>query len=136
MLKIKMIEGYKKVFTVEEMVIAKRIISELKEENMTNEEYGRIIVNYYLSMRYTDDFLDEVISAKMEVCKNRRCWERYGDDSRDIDIYVTAKALTVKGYIEVGCYLSDVWDFNPESNDVTEFFVKYCRMVTSGLDWA
>ena len=56
-----------------------------------------------------DDYSVEIIKADATTAKNYRAWNLYGDESQDMDVWVEATAKTGKGFIEVGAYLSDIW---------------------------
>lgn len=108
-MKVSLDKGYEKYFTIEDLGRAKEVIKYEKEnDGFTAKDWAEYAVKE--ALRGTDDWLDKIVSAEAYATKNRRVLDAYGDDTGTIDVWVEAVAKTAFGYIEIGAYLSDIWD--------------------------
>ena len=106
-MKVKLQKDYKCYYTFVDLEIAKRVISETKEDEYTAKEWAEYAIRE--ALRGTNDYIEEVIRASAETAKNRRANDAYFEGSRDMDVWVEATAKTTWGFIEIGAYLSDIW---------------------------
>ena len=62
-------------------------------------------------LKGTDDSVsrESILSAKARVALNCRIQDLYFEGSEDYDVWIEATARTAEGFIEVGAYLSDIW---------------------------
>lgn len=95
----------KRIITIAEMPIVKRIITEFKEDETTAREYASIA-----SRMITGDNCVEVINAEAQIAKNCRIYNQYGEDSADFDIWIDFRAYSEykDRFIIGGAYLSDI----------------------------
>ena len=62
-------------------------------------------------LKGTDDSVsrESILSAKARVALNCRIQDLYFEGSENYDVWIEATARTAEGFIEVGAYLSDIW---------------------------
>lgn len=63
-------------------------------------------------MKGTNDWLPvwkPILKAEARVALNCRIQDLYFEGSEDYDVWVEATARTAYGFIEIGAYLSDIW---------------------------
>lgn len=112
-MKVKLEENYKNYYTISDLERAKAVIKWEKE----NDEESIITWAEYAvneALKGTDEFCRKVICAEARTAKNCRVWNAYSDKSETMDVWITATAKTVHGFIEVGAYLSDIWQTGSE----------------------
>lgn len=125
-MKVLLPKNYKRYFTVEEYEIAKEIIKTEKEDASTAKDMAEYAVREALKKDEYDEYLEEVLEAKAEVCKNNdyRVYDKYFEGSQLMDIYISGVARVSYGYLEFGAYLSDIWE-----SGVTEYKVDTVKYV-------
>lgn len=135
-MKVVLPKNYKKIFTVEEYEIAREIIKYEKDnDGYTEKDWAEYAVREALKdNKY--GWLEDIITAKAEICKNKNanCWDRYFEGSHDLDVFITilAKVSGTSGtsyyaYIEIGAYLSDIWESGAKdyrNNMIIEKYIK------------
>ena len=115
-MKVKLEENYKSLYTLENLYRAKRIIADEKEDTETAAGYARIAAaNIAKAHGY---WIDRIIEASAETALNGRIWNAWGEDSGNMDIWISFIAKTGSGFIEGGAYLSDIHAITGE-NDLT-----------------
>lgn len=91
--------------------IAEHMIDIMAQEDSSKpSEMAEMAIREIL--KGTDDYLPSrkpILRAEAKVARNCRIWELFFDGSEDYDVWVEATARTASGYIEVGAYLSDIW---------------------------
>lgn len=111
-MKVKLEEKYRRYYTLEELDAAREIIKQEKEEdNSTAKEWAEYAIREALlddDMHYID-YISKVISAEATTSKNSRANNAYTNDSGNMDVWIEAVAKTWNGYIEIGAYLTDIW---------------------------
>ncbi len=135
-MKVLLPKNYKEIFTVKEYEIARKIIKYEKDnDGYTGKEWAEYAVREALK-NYKYGLLEDIITAKAEVCKNKdvNCWDRYFEGSHDLDVFITilAKVSGISGtsyyaYLEVGAYLSDIWESGAKdyrNNMIIEKYIK------------
>lgn len=105
MMKVTITADAKRIITIAEMPIVKRIIAECKEDETTAREYAAIAARMI-----TGDNCVEVIKAEAQIAKNCRIYNQYGEDSADFDIWIDFRAYSEykDRFIIAGAYLSDI----------------------------
>ena len=117
----------KDVFTVSELPKAREIIDLMKDDTGL-KEYAATALR--LAAR---DNTVEVLKADAEIAKNYRVFNRYTDNSWDIDVWVNAYGFVpCKGFYIIGIYLSDIWDLTTENTDYTRDLM-YIREYTENV---
>ena len=106
-MKVKLENEYKSRYTLEDLEIAKQVIAAEKEDEMNIKEWAEYAVNE--ARRGSFDFCEEVLKAEARTAKNCRAWNLYGEGTNDMDVWIEATAKTSNGFVEVGAYLSDIW---------------------------
>lgn len=121
-MRVAMDKDYKRYYTINEVDVAKRIIKQEKEEDeSTPAEWAEYAVRE--ALRGTNKSLCEVITATARISKNCRAWDAYFEGSWNLDIWIEALARTTEGYIEIGAYLSDIWQTGA-NHYVSNMFVR------------
>lgn len=115
-MKVKIEEGYKKMYTLEEVRQAKDVIACMKEDESTAEEWAATAAR-----AYTGDYIERVIEASAETCSNARVYNAYGDNTQFMDICIKALVKTFDTYLEITAYLTDIWAENKEQFYVVTF---------------
>ena len=107
-MKVKLDKNYRSIYTLEEYDMAKLVIANEKEDNITAKEWAEYAARE--ALKGEDDYLIEVLSAEATTAKNRRnTWDRFCEGSGQMDVYIRFVAETTKGFIKGGAYLSDIW---------------------------
>lgn len=112
-MKVSITKQSKKVIKLEEAPIARKMIEEMKDDEISVSEYAEMAArvaggngNY------------EILKASAEIAKNARVLNRYGDDTGDMDIWIEFYAFnSYRGFFEIGVYLSDIWEICGNNND-------------------
>ena len=122
--KIQFPEEFKRIFTLEELDICKKIAYDMKE----NADNGKIDFDWEVAMavyagsghKVSDS---NVIFAKAEFAKNNRIYDYYYNESKTVDIYFTIYAYSeYYGFYDIRAYLSDIWQYSSVDNDTSRFF--------------
>lgn len=110
-MKVTLQNDYRKYYTVEDIDHAKAVIAYEKDDEMKLTEWAEYAVNEALrnEKREQVDYLRNVIQAEAHTARNCRAGQLYGEETGDMDVWVEATAKTANGFIEVGAYLSDIW---------------------------
>lgn len=123
-MKVALPKDYRKTFTLEEMDIARKIIRDMKDDEFKPEQYAEIAIDHWFN-HHTADGRDTVLTATAEISKNRMVWNAYGDETRQMDIWVSAVAKTYGGYLELGAYLTDIWNIAPDTDFTGNMYALY-----------
>lgn len=123
-MKVTLPKDYRRTFTLEELDIARRIIRDMKDDEFTPKDYAEIAIDHWFS-HHTTDGRDEVLTATAEISRNRIAWNAYGDDTRQTDIWISAVAKTFGGYLELGAYLTDIWNIAPDTDYTDNMYALY-----------
>ena len=108
----------KRVVTMEEMKMAKEIVQAMKEDELTAAEYARFAVVAL------GDGCEKVYEATAEIAKNCRAWDTYGEGSGTLDIWIEATARTWNGFVEIGAYLTDIWNISGDNDQTEHMFIQ------------
>ena len=108
-MKVTLEKDYRKYYTLEDLDRAKAVIKAEKEDDTyTAKEWAEYAARE--ALRGEDASLVEIIRAEATTAKNCNAWNRYGDDSADMDVYIRFLAETTEGFIKGGAYLSNIWE--------------------------
>lgn len=110
-MKVTLQQDYRKWYTLEDIDHAKAVIASCKEDETKITEWAAYAVSEALKNedRVHADYLREVIKAEAHTARNCRARQLFGEETGDMDVWVEATAKTADGFIEVGAYLSDIW---------------------------
>ena len=126
-MRVHMDKEYRRNYTLEDIDRAKMVIAFEKENDEdTAKDWAEYAVNE--AAKVYDDYSVEIIKAIATTAKNYRAWNLYGDGSQDMDVWVEATAKTVNGFIEVGAYLSDIWQTGAV-HYTNHMYIKYYKAV-------
>lgn len=120
-MKIKMTADSKKALTLEDAEITKEIQAEM-EEDTGLIDYAVMAVN----AAGFNTTRGKIYAVTAEWARNRRIWNRYTDNSRDIDIWLNFVAQTDEGFKMIGAYLSDIWEITGDNQReiASHFYVR------------
>lgn len=123
-MKVKLEKRYKDFYTLSDLDRARMIIAYEKEDNFSVKDW----VEYAVREALKDDshnYFVETLKAEAHTAKNCRTWNRYNENSEDMDVWIDAIAETSKGFIKVGFYLSDAWETGATPYKHHMFIVNY-----------
>lgn len=111
-MKVSISKKSKKVITLAQASIARKLVEEMKDDEMSVNEYAEI------AARVAGGNAEyEILKAKAEIAKNSRVFNRYGEDTENLDVWIECYAFNpYKGFFDIGIYLSDIWEIS-NSND-------------------
>ena len=122
-MKVRLEGDYKRVYTLEQLDQAKEVIRRAKDDTSRPEEYGEMAIRAILSQMGSNDCILRILFGEAHTAKNsKNDYERMGEGTGIMDIWITTYAETCDGFIRVGAYLSDIWD---ETVRIDNAFVKY-----------
>lgn len=125
-MKVKHNADYRTYFTLEDYDRSKQIIAfERDEDEETAKGWAEYAAREAIADR--DESLVKVIEASAETAKNCRAWNAYFEGSADMDVWIAALAKITNGYVEVGAYLSDIWQTGAVIYKGYMFFQFYTR---------
>lgn len=107
-MKVTLEKDYRKYYTLDDLDRAKAVIKAEKEDEMSAKDWAEYAARE--ALRGEDESLVEVIKAEATTAKNCNAWNRYSDESADMDVYIRFLAETTKGFIQGGAYLSNIWE--------------------------
>lgn len=111
-MKVKFEKDYKDFYTLADVERAKKVISYEKDDEETPTGWAEYAIKE--ALKDTMEYCDEVIRASAETTRNNRIWDAYGEGTGTLDVWITALAKTREGFIEIGAYLSDIWQSGAE----------------------
>ena len=113
-MKVSISKESKKWMTIAELPIAKAIVAQMKEDE-TEDFYASYALAIACDSTNDSGLGWEILSAKAEICRNDRAWNRYTDDSAHLDVHCTVRAVSLHAYYEVNYCLSDIWDYDGDN---------------------
>ena len=126
-MKVKLAENYRSTYTLEELEQAKAVIKAEKEnDDETAKGWAEYAANE--ALKNTGDYIRKVIEAEAETALNSRIWNAYDDETGRMDVWIRATVKTWKGFIEIGAYLSDIWQTGAAEYKHHMYIEKYERV--------
>ena len=122
-MKVTLPKNYREYYTLEDLDRAKLVIKAEKEDDCPIKEYAEMAVNHALKNK--GDYLAEILKATAETTKNRDVWDHYGEGSGRFDVWISATAETMNGFVKVSAYLSDIWQFDGETDFRPRMWIQY-----------
>ena len=95
--------SYRDYFTLSDVDRAKMVIEYEKDDDYTIKEWAEYAI------QEAGKGAEIIFEASAEVARNGRIYNAYTENSGDMDVWITATAKTYDGFIEIGAYLSDIW---------------------------
>ena len=116
-MKVTLEKNYRKLYTLDDLDRAKKVIAAEKEDDSTPMEYAEMAIREALKNDdgIADDWIVEIFKAEAHTAKNCRVWNAYGyidpeeANTQDMDVWIEFAAELEQGYIKGGAYLSDIW---------------------------
>ena len=125
MVKVKLPKDYKKWMRIYQLEQAKIVIDyEKNEDEYTAKDWAEYAINEALKHRC--ECIEEILKVSAEIAGNCRIYNAYGDTG-EIDVWIEAIAKTSNGFIEVGAYLTDIWDTGAKDYREHEYIRYYSR---------
>ena len=108
------------VWTMADIDRARTLQAAMKDDASTPADYLRMAARAFCADR--DDFgLREVLSASAEIAGNGRLdWDRMADGCGKMDVWIEGCFLTWDRFVEIGCYLSDIWELTGSQDQTAE----------------
>ena len=119
-MKVTLEKDYRRLYTLEDLDRAKEVIACEKEDESTiaswavyavNEVLRTLNENEHKGFAYADE--SDIFRATARTAKNCRAWNAYGE-THDMDVWIEAYAYTYNCFIEIGAYLSDIFQTGAE----------------------
>lgn len=126
-MKVRLQDDYRKLYTLEDMDRAMAVIEAEKDDLLKPADWLKMAVNEALKETGFNQ-CERVIEASAHTAGNRRVWNAYTDNSGNMDVWITGTAKTLDGYIEIGAYLSDIWQTGGTDYRQHIFSVRYARV--------
>lgn len=123
-MKVTLEKDYKRFYTIENLEQAKAVIAYEKDDEETAAGWAEYAVNE--ALKGTGDFLREIIKVTARTAGNCRTWNSYGETGK-MDVWIDCIAKTADGFIEVGAYLTDIWQTGAVPYKHHEYIVYYPR---------
>lgn len=124
-MKVTLPKDYRSMFTLDDLDRAKAVIACMKDDCSSVKEYAEMAIRHVLEHNTQYDCITEVLKAEAVAHENYRVLDRICDGSGDMDVWINASARTCDGFIEVGAYLSDIWDIAPGTRLTNHMFINY-----------
>lgn len=110
---VKMPKDWKQRFTVWEAERARAIIQELKDDEYSVKDYAGMAANLAAGVNGM-----EVLQCSAVIALNCRSFDRFGEDTQNLDVWIEFKAFDAfQGFYWGGMYLSDIWDIPCDMNE-------------------
>lgn len=129
-MKVAMEKDYKRFYTIEDAEIAKKIIKWEKEED-TETVAGWAEYAAREALSGTNDYMSEIITASARTAMNYRAWDHFFEGSKNLDVWIEALVRTSYGFIEIGAYLTDIWQSGAEAYKHHMYIQRYKRVETA-----
>ena len=89
----------------EDMPIIRWIIDTMKEDDAM-KAYATMAIKLALGGAYEID----IYRTEAHISRNDRIENAYSADSKNYDVWITVHAMTNKGFVIVGAFLTDIWN--------------------------
>lgn len=123
-MKVKLEERYREFYTIEDLDAAKRVIAvERQDDEETPEGWAGYAARE--AMRNCSGYVKRIIEASARTAKNMRVWNEYGEETKDLDVWIEALAETSEGFLKIGAYLSDIWQTGAEEYKHRMYIERY-----------
>ena len=106
-MRVKLEKDYRQYSTLEQLEQARNVIKAEKEDEETVAGWAKYAVME--ALKDTGHCDREILQAEATTARNGRIWDQYGDGTGTMDVWIKATARTSEGFIEIGAYLSDIW---------------------------
>jgi hypothetical protein len=111
-MKVKIIKRSKEVLRMSDTEAIKEVRDCVSEDKLS--DYTQMIAQ--VASGKSDVF--EILKADAEISRNCRVWNAYGNNSKDLDIWVEIYAYnSFAGFYEIGCYMTDIWNYYSDIAD-------------------
>ena len=107
-MKVKLEKDYRRLYTLEDHDCAKAVINSLKEDESPVTDWLDYAVGEWQKQHGGYAYY-EIIRADARTAKNCRVWNAYGDDTGNMDVWIKGIAKSYDSIIEIGAYLSDIF---------------------------
>lgn len=115
-MKVTLEKDYRDMYTLSALESAKKVIKACKEDTNTPKVYAMMAADCILKMS-VKDYPTEILKATATTCLNPRIRDRYDEGSGRMDVWIDAIVKTAYGFIDLGVYLTDLWDLPASDAD-------------------
>lgn len=123
-MKVSFEKDYRRLYTLEDIDAARVVMEYEKEDEETAAGWAEMAAREAVR-GCCGRYVEEIITAKAETAKNCRIWDEYGDGSKDMDVWITATVKIDRGFLEIGAYLSDIWQTGAERYTQHMYICRY-----------
>lgn len=102
----------KRWMTVEQSEQIPALLESLKNDN------GKIDLSFELEMLKNFFKGDKIFETSAEIAGNSRIWNYYAESTMNLDVWINATIKAWGAIYEVGCYLSDLWSYAGDEDDI------------------
>ena len=120
-MKVTLQKDYRSWYTLEDLDRAKMVIASEKEDESTIASWAVYAVNEAVNDRerkgrktYSYCHEENIFRATARTAKNSRAWNQYGEGTGNMDVWIEAYAFLGDCFVEIGAYLSDIWQSGAE----------------------
>lgn len=117
--------------TVDELPYAKQIVKDMKDDEMSAQEYAKMAADAILWGPECGDSVRRVIEADAEICRDNAIpYEQFGEGCGRLGVWLRFTAETFDGFLKVGCLLSDVWGLGTDearSDLMRHSYIRYYK---------
>lgn len=122
-MKVAFTKEAKKFVTIEEAPVAKQIIEECKEYDLSDlaQTAARVAGGQETY---------EILKATAEIAKNARVYNYYESNSGTLDVWLEFYAYNwYRGFFEIGVYLSDIWQLDGDNSEEikSRMYLRECK---------
>ena len=114
-MKVNLDKDYREWFTISDLEKAKEVIRYMKDDESSVKDYAEMAVEHVLLREDRYETLVRIIEADAVTEPNGRIYDQYGETGR-MDVWLNITARTDRGYLEVGAYLTDIWQIGSETD--------------------
>lgn len=119
-MKIKITEEVKRILTVSEMSVVRRIRSEMVEEDLLS--YCRMAARVAGGCDFNG--MCEIFDESAEIAKNFRIWDGIEEGTGQLDVWIRFMAYDgLNTVLRIGVYLTDLWKVTGYNNDEIKQFM-------------
>lgn len=113
-MKVKVTETSKKCINLADVPAMESVIEMMENDASTLREYADTAIRIIYNELVSDV---KILDADAEIAKNCRIWNRFSEESKDVDVFIRAIAFVDKReFIQIGAYITDIWDLNEKTN--------------------
>ena len=104
-------EESKRYLTMAEEPFVYKIVGDFQEQE-EGEPGEYLDMAAQIVARKYGEYPKKVIFARAEIAKNERICNIHGEGTENLDVWIEGLVQTDSSYIELGAYITDIWDIS------------------------